>query len=85
MFMKDYHFGLSYNPGKVNIVVNALSSKSVLMVKELELIEQFREMSLVCEETPSSVKLSMLKLTSNIFEEIEEGQKLMWAWLIDSC
>jgi len=32
-----------------------------LMVKELELIKQFRDLSLVCELTPESVKLMMLK------------------------
>jgi len=48
---------------------------SALMVKELELIEQFRDLSLVCEMTPESVKLGMLKLTSNILEEIKKGQK----------
>jgi len=61
------------------VVANALSRKSLhmsaLMVKELELIEQFRDLSLVCEFTPESVKLGMLKLTSNILEEIKVGQK----------
>jgi len=41
----------------------------------LELIEHFRDLSLVCELTPESVKLRMLKLTSNILEEIKVGQK----------
>jgi hypothetical protein len=48
---------------------------SVLMVKELELIEQFRDLSLVSELTPDGVRLGMLKLTSNILEEIKNGQK----------
>ncbi|XP_050908927.1 uncharacterized protein LOC127122669 [Lathyrus oleraceus] len=77
--LKDYDFELSYHPGKANVVADALSRKSLhmsmLMVRELELIEQFRDMSLVCEETPNSVKLGMLKLTSGILEEIRESQK----------
>jgi len=48
---------------------------SALMVKELELIEQFRDLSLVSELTPDGVRLGMLKLTSNILEEIKKGQK----------
>ena len=48
---------------------------SMLMVRELELLEQFRDMSLVYEETSSGVKLGMLKLTSGILNEIQEGQK----------
>ena len=46
-FLKDYDFQLSYHLGKANVVVDALSRKllhmSALMVKELELIEQFRD------------------------------------------
>ena len=77
--LKDYDFDLSYHPGKANVVADALSRKSLhmsmLMVRELELIEQFRDLSLVCEETPDSVKLGMLKLTNDILEEIRVGQK----------
>lgn len=79
-FLKIYDFGLGYHPGKTNVVVDGLSRKSwhmsMLMVRELELIKQFRDMSLVCEETHNNVKLGMLKLTSSILEEIREGQKL---------
>ncbi|MCI74701.1 hypothetical protein A2U01_0095965, partial [Trifolium medium] len=41
---------------------------SSLMVKELELIEEFRDLSLVCEVTSASVKLGMLKLTNPFLE-----------------
>lgn len=61
----------------MNVVADALSRKSLhlspLMIKELELIEQFRDLCLVSEPTPSGVKLGMLKLTSNILEEIKNG------------
>ena len=40
----------------------------------MELIEQFRDLSLLSELTLSGLKLGMLKLTSNILEEIKEGQ-----------
>jgi len=77
--LKDFDFQLSYHPEKANVVVDALSRKtlhmSALMVKELELIEQFRDLSLVSELTPEGVRLGMLKLTSNILEEIKNGQK----------
>ncbi|MCI37720.1 polynucleotidyl transferase ribonuclease H fold, partial [Trifolium medium] len=48
---------------------------STLMVKELELIEAFRDLNLVCEVTPRSVRLGMLKLTNPFLEEIKECQK----------
>ena len=44
-YLKDFDFQLSYHPGKANVAADALSRKSLhmsaLMVKELELIEQF--------------------------------------------
>ena len=77
-YLKDFDFKLSYHPGKANVVADALSRKtlhmSALMVKELELIEQFRDLSLVSELTPEGVRLGMLKLTSNFLEEIKNGQ-----------
>ena len=62
---------------KANMVANALSRKSIhmssLMVRKLELLEQFRDISLESELMPSGVKLEMLKLTSNIFEGVKKG------------
>ncbi|MCI55584.1 hypothetical protein A2U01_0076835, partial [Trifolium medium] len=61
----DYDFELSYHPGKANVVANALSRKSLhmssLMAKELELIENFRDLSLVCQRMTRSVKVGMLR------------------------
>ena len=78
-FLKDYDFVLSYHPGKANVVADALSRKSLqmsaLMVRELDLLEQFRDMSLACEITSSSIKLGMLRVTSELLSEIREGQK----------
>lgn len=79
-FLKDYDFELSYHPGKSNMVTYALSRKyfhmSALMVREMDLIEQFIDLKLVWEITPRSVKLGMLKLTNNVLEEIKEGLRL---------
>ncbi|WJX13331.1 hypothetical protein P8452_03730 [Trifolium repens] len=78
-FLKDYDFELSCHPGKANVVVDALSRKSLhissLMMRELDLIEGFRYLSLVCETTPRSVKLGMLKLTNDFLDEVKNGQK----------
>jgi len=75
--LKDYDFQLSYHLGKANVVVDALSRKSLhmsaLMVKNLELVKQFQDLTLVSGLTPGCVKLGMLKLTSNILEEIKNG------------
>lgn len=79
-FLKDYNLKLNYHPGKANMVADALSRKSLhmsaLMVTDMELLEQFRDLSLMCEVTPGNVKLCMLKLTSKVMEKSIDGQKL---------
>ena len=41
-----------------------------------ELLEQFRDLSLVCELSPQSVKLGMLKIDSEFLNSIREAQKV---------
>ncbi|MCI48070.1 hypothetical protein A2U01_0069313, partial [Trifolium medium] len=48
---------------------------SSLMAKKLELIEEFRDLSLVCERTTRSVKVGMLRLTNPFLEEVVEKQR----------
>jgi len=78
--LKDYNFELNYHPGKANVIADALSRKtlhmSAMMVKELELLEQFKDLSLVCELSPQSVKLGMLKIDSEFLNSIKEVQKV---------
>lgn len=61
------------------MVADELSRKllhmSALMVKKMELIEQFIDLSLVYKLTMKSVKLGVLKVTNNVREENKEGQK----------
>ena len=62
------------------MVADALSRKflhmSILMVKEWELLEQFRDLSLVCELTSESVNLGMLKVTNDFLLTVSERQKM---------
>lgn len=68
------------DPGKANIVGYALSRKllyiSALMIKETNLIEQLRDLSLVCELKLKGMKLGMSKVTNKVLERIKGGQKL---------
>ena len=58
-------------------MVSALSRKSLhiyaLMVRELDLIEQLRDLSLVCEVAPKSVRLGALRISSELLGEIKES------------
>ena len=49
---------------------------SAMMVKEFELLEQLRDLSLVCELSPQSVQLGMLKINSDFLNSIKEAQKI---------
>ncbi|RZC29489.1 Transposon Ty3-G Gag-Pol polyprotein [Glycine soja] len=70
----------SYHPDKANVVADALSRKSLhmssLMVREMDLLELFRDLSLACEVTPNSVRLGTLRITSELLRDIREGQKI---------
>ena len=78
-FLKDYDFELSYHPGKANVVADALSRKSVhlasMMIKELELVESFRDMNLAVEVKPKSLYLGTLKITNDFLHQVREAQE----------
>ena len=67
----SYDFSWNYPIGKGNVVLEELSRKFldmfVLMARELGLIEQFRDLCLVCELMHRSVKLGILKVNSDFW------------------
>jgi len=75
-FLKDYNFELLYHPGKANVVADALSRKTVhvahLMMKELELLESFRDMKLQFELEPKFIRCSTLVISSDFLGLIRE-------------
>ena len=78
-FLKDYDFELSYHPGKANVVTDALSRKtlhmSTMMMREMKLIEDFRDMSLGVEIRPKSLYLGTLEVTNEFLELVRKAQK----------
>jgi len=79
-FRKDYDFELLYHLGKANVVADALSRKTVhtthLMIKEVELLEKFRDMRLQVELGPESIRCSTLTISSDFLDSIKERQLL---------
>jgi len=79
-FLKDYDFELLYHPGKANVVVDALSRKTMhtahLMIKEVELLEKFRDMKLQVELGSESIRCSTLTISSDFLSSVRERQLL---------
>ena len=56
--MKDYDFEVKYHPGKANVMADTLSRKSLHvspMVKEWELLEEFRNLSISIYMEPNRI------------------------------
>ena len=77
--VKDYDFKLQYHPGKANVVADALSRKSLhvssLMVQEMRLIEEFRDLNLDIKFEPHSVKISRITVINDLQDRIKEAQQ----------
>ena len=78
-FLKDYEFELKCHPGKTNVVVDALSRKSLniawIMIKETELIESFRDLNLGISITPNAIKLKEIKIASDFKDQIRHAEQ----------
>lgn len=78
--LKDYDFSLEYHPGKANVVADALSRQHALaataevMVRQQELWEEFRDLHLEADSSPGRLKLSMIKISNGLMEEIANHQ-----------
>jgi len=79
-FLKDYNFELLYHPEKANVVVDALSRKTVhtvhLMIREVELLEKFRDMKIQVELESKFIRCSNLTISSDFLDSVRERQLL---------
>ena len=88
-FLKDYDFGLSYHPGKANVVADALSQKSLhvatMMSLEQRLIEEFRDLNLAIEVRPKSLFVGALQITNEFVDHIYAKLKRMTRFCKARC
>jgi len=77
-FLKEYDFELRYHPGKANVVANALSRNmvhvSLMMIRESELIERFRDMRLQVILGEDFLRCSYLNIFSDFLSLVKENQ-----------
>lgn len=78
-FLKDYDFELKYHPGKANVVVDALSRKSLhvayMMVNEMSLLEDFRNLNLNMIPLDEGILLCPIEISSDLRDRIREAQE----------
>jgi len=77
-YLKDYDFELLYHPGKAKVVADALSRKRVhvaaMMIREMELLEQLRDMNLGLDMGEGQIRCSMLRITNEFLDEVRVEQ-----------
>jgi len=79
--MADYDIDLQYHPGKVNVILDALSRKPracmvMQITQQKELLEEIRRMELmVTRRTNAFGQLMTLQFQSTLLEKIQGGSK----------
>jgi hypothetical protein len=74
--IKDYDLGINYHPGKVNIVVDALSRRSHLnMLATRELLLKFcKEFEKLGLGWVSCTEVATMEVDSTLEQDIQKGQ-----------
>jgi len=76
-YIKDYDFPIKYHSGKVNVVADALSRKSVVMasLREVSILHQFEELGVEVQSLRKGVILvSMIASEPNFIQNIKDSQ-----------
>nr|KYP46662.1 Retrovirus-related Pol polyprotein from transposon 17.6 [Cajanus cajan] len=83
-FLNDYDFQLMYHPSKANVVADTLSRKSIhmssMMVRELELIEEFRDLNLGVELAQDHISCGTVTITNEFLRRLNLSSCKMLSW-----
>jgi hypothetical protein len=78
-YLKDFDFNLNYHPGKVNVVADALSRKTLyaseLLMHQCGLYEKFRDMNLNVVYRKSGVRINRIELSCDLRSRIVQAQQ----------
>ena len=68
-YIKEYDFPIKYHPGKVNVVANALSRKSVVMasLRGVSVFQQFEELGVEVQSLRKGVMLTNMTVSEPTF------------------
>ena len=76
-YIKDYDFPIKYHLGKVNVVADALSRKSVVMasLRGVSVLHQFEELGVEVQPLRKGVMLaSMIAFEPTFIQKIKDSQ-----------